>query len=66
MPGQYFPSYYYSFVATGVPEIDAILKEVADAGNFEMTAWNFIGVTARIQKAADEAAAKFKELNPPE
>ena len=51
-------AFYYQFESTGVPEIDAILKEVANAGLKEKhtNTWVAEGFIDKIQLAANEAA----------
>ncbi len=67
---EYFSAYYYSFDATGVPEIDSILKAIARAGKayHHTEDWNDIPYSSSgddtpvqwIQKAADAAAISLK------
>lgn len=65
-----YGAYYYSFVPTGCEEVDAILREVANAGkSYHNTSdWNDDGwdgqtpVAKRIQIVANESADKIKKL----
>ncbi len=64
-----FNAYYYSFTPTGQPEVDAILRAVAGAGKsyHHTDDWNEPGydggpsAVEKIQRAADEAAERFKK-----
>ena len=58
-----FSAYYYSLEATGVAEIDAILKAIADAGHAAHNTEDLDGeLVDKIESAAKKAAEKFREL----
>ena len=66
-----FSAYYYGFLATGVLEIDAILKAVAHAGKayHHTEEWSDTdegepSEADKIQKAADHAASVVRALRP--
>lgn len=64
MESKYFNAYYYTLEATGVPDVDVLLEAVADAGQgcHHTEDWSNYGYTEKIQRAADELAAAYKEM----
>ncbi len=59
-----FYAYYFALLSTGSDAVDAILKEVANAGKgcHNTNGWSEYGYPLKIQNAADSAATAIQAL----